>query len=187
MRESKYLIRMTKEKSIRLGLISAIASFLIGSIIFGLYYFTSDSTILFLGYGFILLAGVINTILFINLVFGYLESKDRKVAIVSIFILLNIPIMLFYCWHANKLLSTVIIEFTNCTKHDLKDIIVYGCDKKLINQLKQGESETVWINVKYDCSILISYNENGFNKTETVEGYITTMMGKRSTFCIGKQ
>ena len=187
MRGSKLLSKMTKENSVRNGIISAVGSFLIGSIIFVIFYFTSDSIMLLFGYGFILFAGVININLFSTLVLKAIKEKDRKALIVSVLILLNIPIMLFYCWSASFLLSTNIIEFTNCTRHDIKDIFVYGCDKKYIKQLRLGESETVWIKVKNDCSILISYNENGFNKTETVEGYITPMMGKRSKFCIGKQ
>lgn len=187
MRGSKVNNAMTKKKAIQLGLTSTIVSFVIGSIIFGLYYLTLFAEILFIGYGFILLATAVNIFLFTILVLKAFKEKDKKIFSVCTIILINIPIMFFYCWFASKLLNTVIIEFTNCTKNDISEINIKGCEEKYIQQLRQGDSKTVWVSIPNDCSIQIDYVNNGIKKNETIESYLCSMMGKRSKYYIGKQ
>jgi hypothetical protein len=177
---------MTKKKSIQLGLTSTIISFIIGSIIFGVYYQTLYEELLFVGYGFILLAIIVNSIFFSSLVSKAIKEKDKKIFGVSILMLLNIPIMLFYCSFASKLSNTVIIKFTNCTSFDVKEINVTGCEQKYIQQIVKGDSKTIWVKIPSDCSIQINYINNGIKKNEIVEGYLSGMMGKRSNYCIGK-
>jgi hypothetical protein len=87
---------MKKDKSIQLGLVTTIVSFIIGSIIFGLYYFTSFAGILFLGYFFIVVAGLINIIVFAKMTSNAAKEKDKKIFRVSALMLINIPIMLLY-------------------------------------------------------------------------------------------
>jgi hypothetical protein len=52
---------MTTERQIKLGRLTAIISFLLGTGIFGLYFLTSTFELLFIGYGFIALTGLIKT------------------------------------------------------------------------------------------------------------------------------
>jgi hypothetical protein len=177
---------MTKKKSIQLGLTSTITSFIIGSIIFGVYYLTLYAELLFVGYGFILLAIIVNSIFFTSLVSKAIKEKDKKIFGVSILILINIPIMFFYCWFANKLVNTAIIKFTNCTEYDLREINITGCEEKYIQQIVKGDSKTIWVKIPNDRSIQINYINNGIKKNEIVEGYLSGMMGKRSNYCIGK-
>ena len=56
---------MKSEKYINLGKGTAIISFFIGTLIFGIYFLTSNSDLLFIGYGFIVLAGITNLIILI--------------------------------------------------------------------------------------------------------------------------
>jgi hypothetical protein len=177
---------MTKRKSIQLGLTSAIASFIIGSIIFGLYYLTLYAELLFVGYGFISLAIIVNSIFFTSLISKAIKEKEKEIFGVSILMLLNVPIMLFYCSFASKLVNTVIIKFTNCSEYDLREINITGCEEKYIQQIVKGDSKTIWVTIPNDCSIQINYINNGIKKNEIVEGYLSGMMGKRSNYCIGK-
>ena len=60
---------MTTEQYIKLGRQVALISFLLGTVIFGLYFMTSSFELLFVGYGFIVLTGLINIVILILILF----------------------------------------------------------------------------------------------------------------------
>ncbi|MFP5471238.1 MAG: hypothetical protein ACLGGV_06550 [Bacteroidia bacterium] len=172
---------MTTERHIKLGRQTALISFLLGTGIFGLYFLTSSSDLLFLGYGFIVLTGLINLgILFAILVRANRDKENRKrLLTTSGLMLINIPIMLAYCWVAIILLGTMRITFTNDTGTQLTDINIVGCGGGHIDKLENGESKTVWVEITGDCSIYLDYLSNGQRKGETVAGYVTSSMGQK--------
>ncbi|WP_072987500.1 hypothetical protein [Flavobacterium segetis] len=172
---------MTTERHIKLGRQTALISFLLGTVIFGLYFLTSSSDLLFLGYGFILLTGLINLGILISILSKSNKDKDNRTNLLTTcgLMLLNIPIMLFYCWVAIILLGIMRITFTNSTQTTLTDINIVGCGGGHIDKLKVGESKTVWVDITGDCSIDINYLSNGQRKEETVAGYVTSSMGEK--------
>lgn len=93
--------------------------------------------------------------------------------------ILNIPVMIAYCWVAIILLGTMRITFTNDTGTELTDINIIGCGGGHIDKLKVGESETVWVSITGDCSIYINYVSDGQTKKETVASYVTSSMGQK--------
>jgi hypothetical protein len=53
--------------------------------------------------------------------------------------------------------------------------------------LKNGESESVWIDINGDCSISLSYIDvNGKLEIETVIGYVCSGMGQKIVYSIGQ-
>ena len=173
---------MTAEKHIKLGRGTALLSFILGTIIFGLYYLTSAFELLFIGYGFIALTGLINIGVFIAiLIKAQKEKMNRKRLLnTSGLMLLNFPIMIAYCWVAIILLGTMRITFTNETNTTITDINIVGCGGGHIEKLKVGESKTVWVEITGDCSIYVDYLSNGQRKEETVAGYVTSSMGQKA-------
>ena len=93
--------------------------------------------------------------------------------------LLNIPVMFFYCWVTIILLNTMRITFANSTQTTLTNINVVGGGGH-IDKLESGESETVWVDIIGDCSIDIDYLYNGQRKEESVAGYVTSSMGQKN-------
>ncbi len=178
---------MTTEKYIKLGRITALSSFLMGTIIFLIYFFTSLSDLLFVGYAFIFLAFLINLgILGAILLKAKKETENRKkLLITSAIMLLNIPIMLFYCWIAIILVNTMRITFKNETQTILTNINIIGCGGGHIDKLDIGESKTVWVNITGDCSINIGFLSNGQKKEENIMGYVTNHMGQKINHNIG--
>ena len=172
---------MTTKKYINLGKITALVSFLIGTIIFGLYYFTSDSELLFVGYSFIALVGIINLIILVLILSQSKKDIDnrKKLLRTSRIMLANIPVMILYIWIALNLLGNMRITFTNATENILTDINIVGCETEHIAELKPNESKTIWVGITGDCSISLEYSENGKIKTETVAGYVTSGMGQK--------
>jgi len=172
---------MKTKRHIKLGLFTALISFLLGTIIFGLYYLTSDSNLLFVGYGFILLTGLVNIGILISILLKAINDKENRKRLLKTCgtMLLNIPVMILYCWIAMILIGTMRITFTNEMGTKITDFNIVGCGGGHINNLEIGESETVWVPITGDCSIYIDYLSDGQRKEERVAGYITSGMGQK--------
>ncbi|MFM2226571.1 MAG: hypothetical protein RJA07_2773 [Bacteroidota bacterium] len=180
---------MTTERHIKIGRQTALVSFLLGTIIFILYFLTSSFELLFVGYGFIALIGLINLgILGLILLKAKKDKDNRKKLLTTCgLMLLNIPIMLFYCWVAIILLDTMRVTFTNTTQTTLTNIEIIGCKPEHIDKLEAGESKTVWVSIIGDCSIEVTYLSNGQRKEEMVIGYTTSLMGQKITHIMGHE
>ena len=172
---------MTTERYIKLGRKIALISFLLGTAIFGLYYLTSSFNLLFVGYGFIALTGLINIGILIPILFRASNDKEnrKKLLMTGGVMLINIPVMLLYCWAAIILLNTMRISFTNDTQTVLTDLNIVGCSGGHIDKLNISENKTVWVRITGDGSLYIDYLTNGQRKKETVAGYVTTSMGQK--------
>jgi hypothetical protein len=180
---------MTTNRYINLGRLTALISFLIGTGIFVLYFSTSASKLLFLGYGFITLTGLINIWILIAILKKAKRDIGNKAKLnwTAGLMLVNIPVMLIYCWVAIKLLDNMRITFTNATEAILTDIHIDGCETEYIDRLDVGESKTVWVAIKGDCRIGIGYFANGQRRSEEVAGYATNGMGQKMKYNIGGQ
>lgn len=180
---------MTTERHIKLGRQTALISFLLGTGIFGIYFLTSTFELLFIGYGFIALTGLTNVGILISiLVKANKDKANRKKMLTTCgLMLLNIPVMLFYCWIAIIMLNTMRITFTNSTQTTLTNINSIGCGGGHIDKLEVGESETIWVDITGDCSININYVSNGKRMEESVAAYVTSNMGQKMNHNIGGQ
>ena len=172
---------MTSEKYSTLGKGTAVISFVIGALIFGIYLLTSNSNLLFIGYGFIVLAGIANLIILIAILAkSNSDSTNRKRLLkTSVLMLINLPIMFFLIWFSLILIGNMRITFTNGTNNKLTEIKILGCEKEHIAELEPNESKTVWVGITGDCSITLKYLENGEIKKEMVAGYVTSGMGQK--------
>lgn len=177
---------MTSEQYIKSGKLIALISFFVGTIIFGLYYWTSAFKLLFIGYGFIALMGILNIVFLVAILIKSTrdQTNRKKLLHTSGFMLLNIPILIIYCWIAVILLGTMRITFTNGTEANLTDINIVGCGGGHIDKLSIGESKTVWVKITGDCSISINYLSNGKRNKESVAGYVTHNMGEKVKYRI---
>ncbi|KAF2337005.1 hypothetical protein [Flavobacterium daemonense] len=178
---------MTTNQHIKLGQQTALISFLFGTGIFGIYFLTSSFELLFVGYGFIALTGLINIGILISIALKAKKDIDNRNKLLKTcgLMLLNIPVMLIYCWITIILLNTMRITFTNSTQTTVTNINIVGCGNRHIDKLEKGESETVWIDITGDCSIHLNYSVNGLRKEENVAGYITNTMGQKMNHNIG--
>jgi hypothetical protein len=180
---------MAADKHIKTGKVTMLVSLIIGTAIFGLYFLTSAFELLFVGYAFIAIAGLINLIVFVTiLVAAYKDDINRKrLLLTSGLMLLNIPVMIIYCSIGIVLLNTMRITFTNATDRVLTHINIVGCEAKRIDKLEKGQSKTVWVGITGDCSINIEYLANGQQKEENVAGYVSNSMGQKMKHNIGGQ
>jgi len=166
---------------------TALLTFIGGTIILLLFYFTNDFDLVILGLVYAAIMAIVNLVILIRLL---LLSYQHKIKRHSVFkamglILLNIPVFVLYCWFGILLLNTLRISFINSTTATLSDIQINGCEQKHIKELLTGQSKTVWIHIPADCGVWISYIQNGQIKREEVVGYTTNQMGNKMTFKIG--
>ncbi|MFS4469797.1 hypothetical protein [Maribacter sp. 2210JD10-5] len=173
--------KMTSKKYNSVGKVTALISFIIRILIFGTYFFTSNADLLFLGYGFVVLAGIVNLIILIIILTKAQSDKANRKGLLKTggLMLLNLPIMFACIWVAMIVLGNMRITFTNGTQNKLTDIKIVGCETEHIAELKPNESKTVWVGITGDCSIAVEYLENGEQKSETVAGYVTGGMGQK--------
>ncbi len=64
------------------------------------------------------------------------------------------------------------INFVNYSQETITELKITGCQDKTIKKLEAGQSETVWISIKGDCTINIEYLLNGEQKKENVLGML---------------
>jgi hypothetical protein len=165
----------------------ALLSFLLGTTIFIFYYLTSAGGLLFAGYAFILIAGLVNLVILIDILLkGRKGEKQRKSKIYKTcgLMLFNIPVVLLYCRITVLLLGIMRVTLTNSTQAELTNIAISGCELKFITSLKPGQSKEVWVGINGDCSIMITYLSNGQQKNEMVAGYVTGGMGEKIKYNI---
>ena len=178
---------MRPQKLIRLGIRAAILIILISSILYFSYYYTSFNFIVYLEYFFIFIAGALSFIIILRMINHVIKHKRhrRGLIITSGVLFISLIIALVYFRYLTSLLDTMRIKFVNESSHTLTNVKITGCQKKQINDIGPKSSATVWIKVTRDCSINLSYTENGTPKNEVVSAYVTTSMGQQLTFKIG--
>jgi len=179
---------MTSQLLKKIGKKTALASFTGGSLILLLYYFTANDNFIFGGLFYIIVAGLVNLVLLIIILTKALKSKPRETGLfyAAGILLLNIPAALLMLWFGGLLLNTMRITITNPTTQDISEVIIEGCEKKVINLLKAGESTTVWIKIPGECAILMSYTQGTIQKREVVIGYLSRHSGGKATHTIGQ-
>jgi len=173
---------------IKIGKLTAIISFLIGTTLFLLYYFTTNENLFLIGFFYIIFSGIINLGVLLWLSTKSTNDLDLKKGLSQAkkLILLNIPIAIAYFIGIMTLLSYMRITFINNTNSEISNIRIIGCEEREISKILPNERITKWISINGDCSISIKYNNNGIEKEEIVAHYVSGLMGQRYQYRIGE-
>ncbi len=178
---------MDTPRLISTGKKTALISFIGGTFIIILLYFSNDVIFGVLGLGYTVIMLIINIIVLVRLSNQANKDKINRDNIFKIvrLMFLNIPIAILYFWVAIVLLNTVRITFINSTQTEIEDVKIKGCEEKYIQKLSPGQSKTVWVNIPNDCGVSIVYKIDGQMKEENVTGYVTNEGGYIMSFKIG--
>jgi len=99
---------------------------------------------------------------------------------------LNIPIVFVYIYFSLVIFNTVRITIENKTGEDLTEIMISGCENKLIGELSSNSRKTVWINISKGCPIIIEYNlRGGETYEEVLFYYLSRWSGQKAKYRIG--
>ncbi len=171
----------------KIGLFTALISFLIGTILLIIFYFTNSTTITGYGIIFIAIAGIINAGVFVKVLIDLINEKEnkKKYYLTSGIMLLNIPIVILYFYFVMILMNTMRVTFINETGREISELKIIGGEIKTIEKLGVGEKQTEWIGIKSENNLTIEYHINGEIKTELVYSYMIT--GDRINHRIGNK
>lgn len=165
----------------------SIVFFCLGTLLIVVYYFTLSSLVALIGYSYTGFAVLIGIIYLILIGFKVISKKITQTVGVKCagVVLLNLPIAMLYFYFVMILMTTARITFENATGHDISGVSIAGCVNRELGELKAGESTTLWIAVKNECSLVLLYKLDRVPKLETAFGYLTPNNGMIATYKIG--
>lgn len=172
---------------LKFGIRLTLGFFIAGTALLILFYFNPSSRIALVAYQFTLVAIVANWLYVLVLLYNLLKARIsipdlmKTLGIMGI----NIPVGILYSYLMVWLLSYARITFHNSSGTDIAIITIEGCEHKLLQNLRNEDSKTVWIKIPEDCSIEITYEINGVVKSEKVVEYLTPADGTRAVYEIG--
>lgn len=82
------------------------------------------------------------------------------------------------------LLNVLRVTFENVSEATLTHIEVSGACHAKIDQLRKGESQTLWMGIEKEGRLLVEYVCGGETKQEEVMGYVTHHMGGTQHHCL---
>lgn len=172
----------------RIGKTAAAILLILLTVAFTLYCITGDLAYGSYSYLGLLYAAPILLVLLILLRILSTKSETRKCVQQAFgLLLLNIPVAIVYLGIGFYLIGVMRIKIVNQTGGEAINLRIQGCDNAEIEQLKNGDSKTVWIDINGDCSISLTYlDENGLTQNETIIGYVTSGMGQKMTYSLGR-
>ena len=154
----------------RIGRFTALISFLIGTMILIIFYFTDSSAITEFGMIFIVVAGIINAGVFVKVFIDLINEKEnrKKYFFTSGIMILNIPIVLAYFYFVMILMNTMRVSFINETGREITNLKIIGGEPKSIEKLEIGEKQTKWVAINSINDLILEYEFNGEVKTEMI-------------------
>jgi len=171
----------------RIGRFTALISFLIGTMILIIFYFTDSSAITEFGMIFIVVAGIINAGVFVKVFIDLINEKEnrKKYFFTSGIMILNIPIVLAYFYFVMILMNTMRVSFINETGREITNLKIIGGEPKSIEKLEIGEKQTKWVAINSINDLILEYEFNGEVKTEMIYSYM--VVGKKIEHRIGNK
>ncbi len=179
---------MHPNKTFFLARVVALASAVIGTLIFAAYYYFPNPRLVGIGYFFIMVAVIASGCLLITCLLLIVKKEIRRKAILHAgILLLNVPLCLFLVVSFFNLINYERITLVNATGQSITELKSIGCaESRAIGKLEIGEQKEVWIPIMGDCSIGIEYRKNSEVYKETVIGYTTPNGGEKTIYLIGK-
>ncbi|PWK17684.1 hypothetical protein [Xanthomarina spongicola] len=173
----------------KIGVYTALVSFLIGTLLLVIFYFTYSSIIAYYGLIFIIIVGIINLVILVKIVFDYNTKRENKKEYLrtALIMLLNIPIVICYTYFVIFLMNTMIVTLINETGREISQIKIIGGEPTQILKLEIGEVKTKWVGITNDNSLMIEYNVDGEIRQEVIYGYVTSFSGSRIKYKIGNE
>lgn len=173
------------EKLIRYAKVLALLSFLIGTSLFVVYFLTGEGTETLLpAFYFTYGAALLNLLMALALLSALVWNRSawRKVLKAIGLMSMNVPVLILYISIIFRLMETERLTLVNDRQEIMTDVKIYGCENHQISRIEPGESKTIWVGIKGECSIDLSYTIHGAKVDEVVDGYLCSGQGKRMIY-----
>jgi hypothetical protein len=167
---------------------TALVTFLVPLVLALAFVGSGNIEFLFMGFYFFLFAALVNlVVLFYLAILASRRSYPTYLLKGIALLLLNVLTVIAFVAMGVYFTNIVRVTLVNKTGHTVKNIVVSGCERIKIQEIENGDSETVWVDVKNDCYILMEYStKSGQRKAEIVQEYVTNGNGQILHHQIGK-
>jgi len=106
------------------------------------------------------------------------KTEKRKVQILLILIMLNIPIALTILFVAISIETVYSVEVTNTSTKIVDNCVIDGGGvSTILGKLSPGEKITKTFWIKNDGTLYLKYEIDNQKKEITIDGYVTNSMG----------
>lgn len=179
---------MIETKTPSIAKYTALVTFLVPLVLALAFVGSGNSQFLFFGLYFFLFAAVVNMVVLIYIAVkaakrGYPNNLLRGIGL----LLLNVLTVIGFVFVGVYFTSIERVTLVNETGQPIYNLVVSGCEEIKIPVLENGDSETVWIDIKNDCNVGLTYNTKGGKQHfEIVLDYVTQGNGQIHEHSIGK-
>lgn len=167
---------------------AALASLLLGTALLALFFFINDLTVAFLSAPVVLVVGLYNLKLLLQLLWrAQLEPDRRAFWQAGGLLSLNIPVALGYAKLVLVLSNTLLVRLVNDTPQPLLHVVVQGCGQpRPLADLLPGQATIVWLPISRDCverTVSVQYKVGSAAQQTIIDGYVVE--GKRLNVKLG--
>lgn len=164
-------------------------SFLLGTALFGLFFFSDNFLVAFASVPVVAILGLHNLLLLGRLLWRARQEPENRRALwqTGALLSLNIPVALLYAGSVLVLENTLLVRLVNDTPQPLRHVVVLGCGQpRPLADLLPGEATIVWLPITRDCAeraVSVQYAVGAATQQTIIDGYVVE--GQRLNVSLG--
>lgn len=154
-----------------------------------LFFFTNDLSVAIMSAPVVLVVGIYNLKLLLQLMLRERKEKESRAAIwrTGGIMSLNIPVALLYTKLVFVLCNTLLVRLVNTTNQPLHNLVVLGCgEQRPRADLQPGEAIILWLPISPACferTVSVQYTAGKATQQAIIEGYVVE--GERINLQLG--
>jgi hypothetical protein len=164
-------------------------SFLLGSALLALYFFSNNPFVALVSAPVVAVLGLYNLLLLGRLLWRARQEPESRRALwqTGALLSLNIPVALLYAHSVLVLENTLLVRLVNDTPQPLRHVVVLGCGQpRSLADLPPGETTIVWLPITRACAertVSVQYAVGAATQQTIIDGYVVS--GQRLNVPLG--
>lgn len=153
-------------------------SFLLGTALLALYFFSNDLLVAFVSVPVVAVVGLYNLVLLVQLLGRARLEKENRRALwrAGALLSLNLPVALLYAKLVLLLTNTLLVRLVNDTQQPLRHVVVQGCGQpRPLADLPPGQATIIWLPISRDCferRVSVQYVVGPATHQTVIDGYV---------------
>jgi len=168
---------------------TSLYSLLLGTALFGLFFWANDSLVGVLSAPIVLVIGVYNLKLLLLLAKRWYREKENRKQLwqTGLLMSLNIPVALLYAKMVLVLSNVLLVRLVNTAGQPLHNLVVLGCgEQRPLADLQPGQATILWLPISRACferTVVVQYTAGKTTQRATIDGYV--IEGQRINLPLG--
>ena len=153
-------------------------SFLIGTALLALFFFSNNLLVAFLSVPVVALFGFCNLLLLGQLLWRARREPENRRALwrMGALLSLNLPVALLYTMLVLVLSNGLLVRLVNDTPQPLRHLVVLGCGQpRPLADLPPGQATIVWLPITRNCAeraVSVQYAVGAATQQTIIDGYV---------------